>query len=145
MLRIGTSGWNYRDWKGAFYPEKLPASRWLEHYATQFDTVEVNTTFYRLQKAPAVARWVEQTPPDFVFVVKSSRYLTHIRRLKDIGEGIQRLYEPLQPLVDAERLGPVLWQLPGNFKRDDERPAHVLDIAPPRRPAFEPGHPSWVT
>jgi uncharacterized protein YecE (DUF72 family) len=108
-----------------------------------FDTVEVNATFYRLQKAEAVARWVQQTPEAFVFVIKASRYLTHIKRLKDIGEGIQRLYEPLQPLIDAGRLGPVLWQLPPNFRRDDERLAGALDAAPPGRHAFEPRHESW--
>jgi uncharacterized protein YecE (DUF72 family) len=143
VLRIGTSGWNYKDWRGTFYPEGVPASRWLEHYATVFDTVEVNATFYRLQKAPAVARWVEQTPPEFEFVVKASRYLTHIKRLTDLGQGIERLYEPLQPLIDAGRLGPVLWQLPPNFKRDDERLAAALDAMPPGRHAFEARHESW--
>jgi uncharacterized protein YecE (DUF72 family) len=142
-VHIGCSGWNYRDWRGTFYPPGLPASRWLEHYAKVFDTVEVNSTFYRLAKREAVARWVEQTPPEFVFTVKSSRYLTHMKRLMDMDRGVQRLYEPLQPLIDAGRLGPVLWQLPESFHRDDERLAYALDHLPPGRHAFELRHHTW--
>jgi len=143
QVRIGCSGWNYQSWREFFYPPRLPASRWLEHYATVFDTVEVNSTFYRLAKRPAVARWVEQTPPSFVFTVKSSQYLTHMKRLTDMERGVERLYEPLQPLIDAGRLGPVLWQLPDRFSRDDERLAFALDRLPPGRHAFEFRHPSW--
>jgi uncharacterized protein YecE (DUF72 family) len=142
-VHIGCSGWNYRDWRGRFYPPGLPAARWLEHYATAFGTVEVNATFYRLARREAVARWVEQTPPDFVFAVKSSRYLTHMKRLTDMERGVERLYEPLQPLLDAGRLGPVLWQLPESFRRDDERLAFALEHLPPGRHAFEFRHASW--
>ena len=91
-VRIGCSGWNYAHWRERVYPKGCPASRWLEHYATLFDTVEVNATFYRLPRPPAVARWVEQTPPSFVFTVKASRYLTHIKRLTDLGSGVERFY-----------------------------------------------------
>jgi uncharacterized protein YecE (DUF72 family) len=143
VFRIGCSGWNYASWRGAFYPDGLPARRWLEHYSTVFDTVEVNATFYRLQKREAVARWVEQAPPEFCFAVKASRYLTHMKRLTDLGQGVERLYEPLQPLIDAGRLGPVLWQLPENFHRNDERLAAALDGLPPGRHAFEFRHHSW--
>src|SRR5688500_11590955 len=108
-VRLGCSGWNYADWRGRFYPPGLPARRWLAHYATQFDTVEVNNTFYRLARPTAVAAWVADTPQDFVFAVKSSRYLTHIRRLQDTEQGVGRLYEGIAPLVDSGRLGPVLW------------------------------------
>jgi uncharacterized protein YecE (DUF72 family) len=142
-VRIGCSGWNYGSWREVFYPHGLPARRWLEHYATVFDTVEVNATFYRLQKREAVARWVDQTPADFCFVIKASRYLTHIRRLQDVDRGVQRLYDPLQPLIDAGKLGPVLWQLPENFHRDDDRLAFALDHLPPGRHAFEFRHHSW--
>jgi len=142
-VRVGCSGWNYRDWRGRFYPEGLPARAWLEHYATVFDTVEVNTTFYRLAKAEAVARWVRQTPPGFTFAVKASRYLTHMRRLTDMGRGLERLYAPLRPLVDAGRLGPLLWQLPPNFARDDERLSGWLDALPPGQHALELRHASW--
>jgi uncharacterized protein YecE (DUF72 family) len=143
MLRIGCSGWNYRDWRGAFYPEGVPARRWLECYAERFDTVEVNTTFYRLPSRDAVANWVRQTPDDFGFAVKVSRYLTHIRRLRDVADGMARLGERIEPLADGGRLLATLWQLPANFRRDDERLADALAAMPPGRHAFEPRHPSW--
>ncbi|HEX5911346.1 MAG TPA: DUF72 domain-containing protein, partial [Thermoleophilaceae bacterium] len=141
--RVGCSGWNYRDWRGDFYPEGVPAKRWLEAYAERFDTVEVNTTFYRLAKRPAVERWVEQTPPGFTFTVKASRYMTHMKRLRDLEPALKRFYEPLRPLADAGRLGPVLWQLPGDFERDDERLAGLLGLLPEGRHALEFRHPSW--
>jgi uncharacterized protein YecE (DUF72 family) len=146
QLRIGCSGWNYQSWRGTFYPKGLPASRWLEHYASVFDTVEVNTTFYRLARRDSVARWVQQTPEDFVFAVKASRYLTHMKRLTDLGRGLERLYEPLEPLVESGKLGPMLWQLPPNFHRDDERLAQALEALkdrPPGRHTFEFRHHSW--
>jgi len=142
---IGCSGWNYKDWRGSFYPPGLAASRWLEHYAACFDTVEVNTTFYRLIGREAVARWVGQTPRDFAFAVKASRYLTHIRRLGDIAAGVATFYERLQPMVDAGRLGPVLWQLPENFHRDDARLEAGLRELPAGMHALELRHPSWFT
>ena len=142
-IRIGCSGWNYADWRERVYPKGLPQSRWLEHYATLFDTVEVNATFYRLPRREAVARWVEQTPPGFVFAVKASRYLTHLRRLTDLGAGIERFYERIEPLVRSPKLGPVLWQLPANFHRDDERLAHALEALPAGRHCFEFRHESW--
>src|SRR5579859_3302148 len=104
-LRIGCSGWQYDDWRGRLYPEREPKRRWLELYAERFDTVEVNSTFYRLARRDAVASWVAQTPPGFLFAVKASRYLTHVRRLRDVAEGIERFYEPLAPLRAAGRLG----------------------------------------
>jgi uncharacterized protein YecE (DUF72 family) len=142
-VRIGCSGWMYDDWRGRLYPEKAPRRRWLELYAERFDTVEVNSTFYRLARRDAVAGWVSQTPPEFEFAVKASRYLTHIRRLVDIGDGIRRFYEPLAPMVEARRLGPVLWQLPENFHRDDERLAGWLDALPAGLHTIEFRHPSW--
>jgi len=105
----------------------------------------VNSTFYRLAKPDAVARWITQVPEDFVFTVKASRYLTHIKRLAKMRESIGRFYEGIQPLVDANRLGPVLWQLPGNFKRDDERLAKALRELPPGRHCFEFRDASWFT
>jgi len=143
VIRIGCSGWNYATWRETFYPKGLGAPRWLEHYASVFDTVEVNTTFYRLVKRESVERWVAQTPPDFCFAVKSSRYLTHIKRLTDMERGVQRLVEPLVPLAEAGRIGPMLWQLPANFHRDDARLAFALDHLPPGRHTFEFRHASW--
>src|SRR6185437_16441573 len=100
---------------------KLAKRRWLERYAEVFDTVEVNSTFYRLARREAVSGWVNQTPEGFEFAVKASRYLTHIRRLVDVRDGIKRFYAPLEPMIEAGRIGPVLWQLPENFHRDDRR------------------------
>jgi uncharacterized protein YecE (DUF72 family) len=142
-VRIGCSGWIYRSWKDDFYPPGCPQKRWLESYATRFDTVELNTTFYRLPKRDVVAGWVDRTPDDFLFTVKSSRYLTHMKRLTDMAAGVEKLWERLEPLVESPKMGPVLWQLPGNFHRDDERLDHALSHLPPGHHAFEFRHPSW--
>jgi uncharacterized protein YecE (DUF72 family) len=142
-VRVGCSGWQYDSWRGRLYPEREPKRRWLELYAQRFDTVEVNSTFYRLARRDAVAAWVQQTPDGFLFSVKASRYLTHVRRLRDIDEGIKRFYEPIAPLIEAGRLGPVLWQLPENFRRDDARLAGLLDLLPPGLHTIELRHSSW--
>jgi uncharacterized protein YecE (DUF72 family) len=142
-VRVGCSGWNYADWRERIYPKGLPPSKWLEHYATLFDTVEVNSTFYRLPRVEAVARWVEQSPPGFVFAVKASRYLTHVKRLRELGEGVERFYAHIEPLARSPKMGPVLWQLPRTFKRDDERLARALEALPPGRHCFEFRHESW--
>jgi uncharacterized protein YecE (DUF72 family) len=143
QVRIGCSGWQYDSWRGRLYPEREPKRRWLEIYAQHFDTVEVNSTFYRLARREAVASWLDQTPEHFLFAVKASRYLTHIKRLLDIGDGIARFYDPIEPLRQAGRLGPVLWQLPENFHRDDARLAGLLDRLPPGRHTIEFRHSSW--
>ena len=121
----------------------MPQRRWLERYAEAFDTVEVNNTFYRLPSLEAVRGWAESTPPGFTFAVKASRYLTHVKRLRNLREGVARLDERLQPLVEAGKLGPVLWQLPANFRRDDERLAKALDALGEGRHCFEFRHESW--
>jgi uncharacterized protein YecE (DUF72 family) len=108
-----------------------------------FDTVEVNATFYRLPTWKAVAGWVEQSPPGFLFAVKASRYLTHMKRLKDLDRGLARFLERIEPLVESPKLGPILWQLPEQFHRNDERLAQALDRLPPGRHCFEFRHPSW--
>jgi uncharacterized protein YecE (DUF72 family) len=142
-VRIGCSGWNYKDWRESFYPKGLPARRWLERYAEAFDTVEINNTFYRLPNRSAVENWVKQTPRDFVFTVKASRYLTHIKRLTTVQEGVKLLYQRIEPLADSPKMGPLLWQLPGNFQRDDERLRGALEGLPKGRHCFEFRHPSW--
>ncbi len=143
-VRVGCSGWNYAHWRGgAVYPEGCPPSRWLPTYAQWFDTVEVNATFYRLTKREYVERWVEQTPDDFLFAVKASRFLTHMKRLTDMDRGLHRLYEPLEPLVRSPKMGPMLWQLPESFHRDDERLAFALEHLPAGRHTFEFRHASW--
>jgi len=141
-VRIGCSGWNYAAWKDEVY-EGRPARLWLEHYARRFDTVEVNNTFYRLPLATSVSAWVEQTPPEFLFTVKASRYLTHVKRLTDMEQGVRRFYERIDPLVRSPKLGPILWQLPASFRRDDDRLARALDKLPSGRHCFEFRHASW--
>jgi uncharacterized protein YecE (DUF72 family) len=141
-IRIGCSGWNYASWKDEFYGGR-PARLWLQHYAQHFDTVEVNNTFYRLPLKTSVANWVAQTPPNFLFTVKASRYLTHIKRLTDLGSGLARYYERIEPLVHSPKLGPVLWQLPASFRRDDDRLGAALEALPPGRHCFEFRHASW--
>jgi uncharacterized protein YecE (DUF72 family) len=121
-----------------------PARRWLALYAERFPTVEINSTFYRLPRRSAVAGWVAEAPEGFVFAVKVSRYLTHIRRLRDVRDGCGRLLERLEPMIDADELGPLLWQLPATFTRDDQRLGHALEALPGGlRHAFEFRHPSW--
>ena len=142
-IRVGCSGWNYPDWRERVYPRGVPQRRWLEHYATLFDTVEVNSTFYRLAKPKAVAAWVEATPPDFLFAVKASRYLTHMKRLADMEQGIGRFYDAIAPLAESPKLGPVLWQLPERMDRDVPRLADALDALPAGRHCFEFRHESW--
>ena len=142
VVRIGCSGWNYKSWRDEFYEGK-PARLWLQHYARRFDTVEVNNTFYRLPLASSVAAWVAQTPPGFLFTVKASRYLTHIKRLGDMEQGVRRYYERIEPLVRSPKLGPVLWQLPPTFRRNDDRLAYALERLPAGRHCFEFRHASW--
>ena len=140
---IGCSGWNYAHWRESVYPKGLPTRRWLEHYAQLFRTVEINNTFYRLPALSAVEAWAAESPPDFLFTVKASRYLTHMKRLTDMAQGVERFYERIEPLRSSGKLGPVLWQLPGNFHRDDERLASALERLPDGRHCFEFRHPSW--
>ena len=142
-VRIGCSGWNYKHWREIFYPKGLLPRRWLERYAECFDTVEINNTFYRLPRVEAVARWVAESPPGFLFAVKMSRYVTHLKRLTDVPQSIAIFYERIAPLARSPKLGPVLWQLPGNFHRDDERLAGALAALPPGRHCFEFRHASW--
>jgi uncharacterized protein YecE (DUF72 family) len=142
-VRIGCSGWNYPHWRERIYPEGLPARRWLAYYADLFDTVEVNNTFYRLPRRESVAAWVEESPPGFLFAVKASRFLTHMKRLADMEQGMRRFYERIDPLVRSPKMGPVLWQLPESFRRDQERLASALARLPAGRHCFEFRHPSW--
>jgi uncharacterized protein YecE (DUF72 family) len=142
-VRIGCSGWNYAHWRERVYPKGLPSRRWLAHYAELFDTVEINNTFYRLPRRESVAAWVAESPPGFLFAVKASRFLTHMKRLTDMGQGVRRFYGRIEPLVESPKMGPVLWQLPENFHRNDERLAGALARLPPGRHCFEFRHASW--
>ena len=145
MIRIGCSGWSYEHWRGVLYPRSGSTSRWLELYAQSFDTVEINASFYRLPNVKTVARWASVVPDEFLFAVKASRYLTHVRRLRDIADGVKRLGERIEPLRSAGKLGPILWQLPPNFTRDDARLESALEALTRDRHAFEFRDPSWFT
>ena len=145
--RIGCSGWNYKAWRSTFYPKGLSSDRWLEFYASRFDTVEINSTFYRLPERGAFSRWRAQTPRDFLFAVKGSRFLTHMKRLREPREPLARLFSRASAL--GRQLGPVLFQLPGNFTIDLERLDAFLSTLPRLsggtrvRPVMEFRHPSW--
>jgi uncharacterized protein YecE (DUF72 family) len=139
---IGTSGWHYEDWRGLFYPPALARSKWLEFYARYFATVELNNSFYRLPSEKAFVNWREASPGNFIFAVKVSRFITHIKRLKDAEEPVQNFLERADLL--KEKLGPLLYQLPPNMKRDDKRLAAFLAILPKKyRHVLEFRHESW--
>jgi uncharacterized protein YecE (DUF72 family) len=141
-VSVGTSGWQYRDWRGELYPRDLPTRSWLEYYAERFPVVEVNNTFYRLPERTTFERWAASTPADFGFVVKASRYLTHVRRLREPDEPVERLLSRARSLGD--RLRGVLVQLPPTLERDAASLARVLAaFGKTTRVALEPRHPSW--
>src|SRR5439155_19174943 len=128
MIRIGTSGWQYKEWRGRFYPKDVPQSKWLTSYASRFSTVEVNNSFYRLPEAETFARWREQTPRGFVMAVKASRFLTHLRRLRDPEEPFELLWSRATEL--GYRLGPILFQLPPRFPVEPGRLRALLNALP---------------
>jgi len=139
---IGTSGWQYRDWRGPLYPPELPLDRWLESYASRFATVESNYAFYRLPERRTFEVWAERTPDDFVMAVKVSRYLTHIKRLREPTEPVARFVGRVAGL--GPKLGPVLLQLPPQLRCDRDRLAATLDRFPLSfRVAVEFRHESW--
>ena len=142
-LWTGTSGFSYKEWKGSFYPEKLPATKMLEYYSRQLASVEINNTFYRLPRAEMLEKWAAQVPDDFVFVLKASRRITHMQRLKDAGDPLEYLVTTAVGAL-GERLGPILFQLPPYLRKDVERLRDFLAIVPDTvRAAFEFRHESW--
>lgn len=141
---LGTSGWAYGHWRGGLYPAGVPSARWLETYAESFATVELNASFYRLPSGSAFEGWRRRTPAGFVMAVKASRYLTHVRRLRDPEEPVARLLERSAPL--GSRCGPILLQLPPDMRADAPLLTHALDAFPAgAMVAVEPRHPSWFT
>jgi len=141
-LKVGTSGYNFPEWKGSFYPPKLPSAKWLEFYAQQLGTVEINYTFYRMPSAKTIAGWDAATPAEFTFVLKAPQRITHFARLKNIDEPLRFFLETVRKL--HAKLGPVLFQLPPNFKKDIERLGDLLTQLPPDvRAACEFRHTSW--
>jgi uncharacterized protein YecE (DUF72 family) len=140
--RVGCSGWQYKHWKGNFYPPELPQRAWLEFYAQRFDTVEVNNSFYRLPEEGVFANWRKRAPADFLFAVKASRFLTHMKKLKDPEEPVERLFSRAHEL--RGKLGPVLYQLPKQLPKNLDRLTAFLDVLPRRvKHAIEFRHPSW--
>ena len=143
VILIGTSGWQYDHWRGRFYPGDVPKGRWLEHFAARFPTVEVNNSFYRLPSEHAFAGWRHRTPDGFVFAVKASRYITHVRRLNDPKEPVDLLWSRARAL--GPKLGPILFQLPPNLPADVERRRGLLAAVPAgMRAALEFREPSWM-
>ena len=141
-IRIGTSGWAYKDWNGPFYPEEVKARDRLAYIARRFSTLEINASFYRMPTDKAVAAWREQTPEDFVFAWKASRYITHNKKLTDPTDSLAYMFQQTKGLGD--KLGPILFQLPPNLRRNDQRLADFLKALPRRgRFAFEFRHPGW--
>lgn len=141
-IRIGTSGWHYKHWLGSFYPQKMPASRMLAYYYEKFDTVEVNNSFYCLPRKPSLAIWRDSTPDNFCFAVKGSRFLTHMKKLKDPEQGIVRFFDAVEVL--GAKLGPVIFQLPPQWEINYDRLEGFLKLLPnEHRYAFEFRNATW--
>ncbi len=143
IYHIGTSGWHYNHWRGVFYPDKLPPKDWLDFYSRRFDTVEINNSFYRLPQESTFDIWRQAVPPEFCFAVKASRFITHVKRLKDSAEPVRTLTGRVSRLEN--NLGPLLYQLPHNFHRDTERlESFLLLLDKNQRHVFEFRHHSWM-
>jgi uncharacterized protein YecE (DUF72 family) len=143
-VHIGTSGWAYPTWKPDFYPAKTPASKFLEYYATQLNSVEVNYTYRARPSASTLQNWAAATPEGFTFVAKAHQRITHIKRLTDVEQDVDAFFASLQPLLHARKLGPVLFQLPPNLKTDADRLAKFLKALPHDAPAaIEYRNPGW--
>lgn len=142
MLRIGCSGWHYADWIGPFYSRGTPRKHLLRAYAATFSTTEINNSFYRVPTEAAVRTWRDETPDGFLFAWKASRYITHRKRLKDVGDSVAYIMQRMEGL--GEKFGPVLWQLPPYLGREDERLARFLELLPKKRlHAIEFRNPGW--
>ena len=141
-LYVGTSGYAYKEWKGSFYPTDIPADEMLRYYGEHFRAVEINNTFFRMPKPSVLETWAADVPADFKFVLKASRQITHMRRLKEVGEPVAYLLKVATAL--KERLGPLLFQLPPNLKKDAARLRDFLALLPRERTAaFEVRHQTW--
>ncbi len=142
-ISIGTSGYSYKEWRGSFYPDELPTTGMLAFYSRKFPTVEINNTFYRMPKPEMLEEWAKQVPPEFIFILKAPQKITHISRLKDAAQPIEVLWKTAQVL--GKQLGPFLFQLPPNMKKNGERLESFLKILPSgMRAAFEFRHESWL-
>ncbi len=142
QVHIGTSGWHYKHWRSSFFPDKLPTAKWLRWYAERFDTVEINNSFYRLPQTSAIKTWRHETPADFCFAVKASRYITHNKKLKDPEGNFEKFFAVVGKL--ERRLGPILFQLPPSWKINAERLDEFLSGLPRGlRYVFEFRNPTW--
>jgi uncharacterized protein YecE (DUF72 family) len=142
VIHVGTSGYNYPEWRGSFYPDALPAKQMLRHYAERFSTVEINATFYRMPTDATLRAWADATPASFVFTLKAPQRITHHRRLADVDEPLRRFVDVSAVL--GAKLGPLFFQLPPTFGKETGRLADLLAMLPPgRRAAFEFRHASW--
>jgi uncharacterized protein YecE (DUF72 family) len=142
QVRVGTSGYNYPEWKGTFYPADLKSARFLPYYAERFSTVEINATFYRMPTAKTVEAWAAAVPDGFTFVLKAPQRITHFARLRDVDDPVRAFCDAARAL--GPRLGPLFFQLPPNLKKDVSRLGDVLVLLPPDlRAAFEFRHESW--
>jgi len=140
---VGCSGWHYEHWRGLYYPGELPKPKWLQFYARQFTTVELNNSFYRLPSEKAFTTWRESTPDNFIFAVKVSRFITHIKRLKNLGSAVENFLSRADLL--GKKLGPLLYQLPPNMKRNDELLQNFLSSLPSKyQHVIEFRHESWI-
>src|SRR5215831_6492392 len=142
IFYVGTSGYSYPKWRGSFYPEKMPTAEMLSFYAARFHAVEINNTFRKMPEASVLERWASQVPTEFRFVLKAPQTITHIQRLRDASALVSEFLKAAVTL--KERLGPLLFQLPPNFKKDVPRLRELLSLLKPRcRVAIEFRHPSW--
>jgi uncharacterized protein YecE (DUF72 family) len=140
--RVGCSGWEYKHWRGDFYPIDIPRTRWFEYYSSRFDTVEINNTFYRLPEESTFESWAARAPADFTYAIKASRFLTHMKKLNDPEEPLDRLFSRMRPL--RKHLGPVLYQFPTGWKLDRDRLEYFLQVLPQGvRHVLEFREPSW--
>jgi uncharacterized protein YecE (DUF72 family) len=143
-IKIGTSGWHYDHWRERFYPEDLPRNKWLTYYAKHFDTVEINNTFYNLPRTKAVENWFKLAPKNFLYAVKANRFITHIKRLNEPAEPLERFFEIINLL--KHKLGPVLFQLPPRFHKDLYKLKDFLNLLPEKiKSVFEFRHESWFS
>ena len=142
-LIVGTSGYSYKEWKGTFYPDDLPASKMLPFYAEHFDSVEINNTFYRMPEAKTLAKWKGEVPDRFTFILKAPQRITQQKKLHDAADDVRYFFEVAASL--GEKLGPVLFQLPPFFRKDAARLREFIGVVPPEaRVGFEFRHPSWM-
>jgi len=142
IIYVGTSGYGYKEWRGKFYPEKIPPGEMLRFYSKRLHAVEINNTFYQMPKEGVLSSWAEQVPDEFVFTFKAPRVITHLKRLRNVGAETEHLFKTLSVL--DSKLGPLLFQFPASFHEDQTALTEFLDLLPDLPCAFEFRHQSWI-